>query len=292
MLEVSIEDADRTDLGAFAAASTSVGGVGLSAGLRFDRITSTNRGGYFGDDERSDSAVSGFAAVSVPLTEQLELSAQVARGFRDALLSDRYYRGITGRGFITGNPELEPESSRQLDLALRYSLGRVTVAGYGYLYRIEDLIERYREGADYQFRNRGEAEIQGLELEVLAALGRGILGQAAVQWQRGEVLDDGADANDIPSDGIILTLRRDPSFDWWWLARLAAFDRDDRPGPSEQVVPGFATIDLGAGWRLSELFEVQLLGRNLLDRAYLDSPDENAVLAPGRTVELSIRGRL
>ena len=47
-------------------------------------------------------------------------TAQVARGFRDPTLSDRYFRGPTGRGFITGNPDLEPETSLQCDGALRY----------------------------------------------------------------------------------------------------------------------------------------------------------------------------
>jgi outer membrane receptor protein involved in Fe transport len=291
--EVSIEDANRSDLGLFAGLSTSLGPVGLSGGLRFDRVASENRGGYFGDDSRSENAVSGFAALTVPLAERLELSLQVARGFRDALLSDRYYRGVTGRGFITGNPNLDPETSRQLDLALRCASGRFTVAGYGYLYRIDDLLERYKIESDYFFRNRGKAEIKGAELEVLAALGRGLLAQAAVQWQRGEILDDGSDANDVPSDGVILTLRRDPSVGrFWWLARAAVWARDDRPGSSEQVVPGYATVDLGVGRRLSSAIEIQLLGRNLLDRSYLDSSDENAVLAPGRSVELTLRGSL
>ncbi len=289
-LEVSIEDASRTDLGAFAVGSVQIGRVGLSAGLRADQIESKNSGGYFGNDSRSESAISGFASATVPLAERLELSAQVARGFRDALLSDRYYRGLTGRGFITGNPELEPETSRQLDLALRYTFGSMTVAGYGYLYRIRDLIERFRESGDYYFRNRGESEVKGFELEALAALGGGLLGQLAVQWERGEVKDDGSDANDVPSDGVIVTIRRDPSMSWWWLARLAFFARDDRPGPSERVVPGYTTFDAGLGYRLTGSLELQLLGRNLFGRSYLDSADSSAVLAPGRAVEFTIRG--
>lgn len=289
-LEVSVKDAEKSDLGVFAGASTSVGSVGLSGGLRLDRIEARNRGGYFGDDDRSDTALSGFVAATVPLADQLELSAQVARGFRDALLSDRYYRGITGRGDITGNPDLEPETSRQLDVALRYTPGQVTVAGYAYWYRIEDLIERYKTGGDYFFRNRGEAEIRGFELEVLATLGHGVLAQAAVQLQRGEIRDDGSDANDIPSDGVILTLRRDPAASWWWLVRGAVYARDDRPGASERVVPGYAALDLGVGIRIAPGLEAQLLGRNLLDRSYLDSADENAVLAPGRSLEVTLRG--
>jgi len=289
-LEVSVEDASRSDLGVFAAASVTVARFGLSAGLRADRVESKNTGGYFGDASRSETAVSGFVAGTVPLTERLELSAQLARGFRDALLSDRFYRGLTGRGFITGNPDLEPETSRQLDLALRYTYGSVTVAGYGYLYRIRDLIERYRESGDYYFRNRGESEVRGLEIEAVAALGNGLLGQLAVQWGRGEVKDDGSDANDVPPDGVIVTLRRDPSMSWWWLARMAAFARDDRPGPSEQVVPGHLTVDAGIGTRLTSSLELQVLGRNLLDRSYLDSADASAVLAPGRALEVTLRG--
>ena len=104
------------------------------------------------------------------------------------------------------------------------------------------------------------------------------------------MLDDGTDANDVPSDGVILTMRRDPSLRWWWLARVGAFARDDRPGPSERVRPGFAVLDASLGMRLSDMVQVQLLGRNLLDADYLVSADENAVPAPGRTFELAVRG--
>ena len=43
------------------------------------------------------------------------MTAQVARGFRDPILSDRFYRGPVGRGFIEGNPDLKPETSLQFD---------------------------------------------------------------------------------------------------------------------------------------------------------------------------------
>ena len=47
---------------------------------------------------------------------------QVARGFRDPVLSDRYFRGPSGRGFITGNPDLDPETSVQFDVGVRYTV--------------------------------------------------------------------------------------------------------------------------------------------------------------------------
>ena len=79
-------------------------------------------------------------------------------------------------------------------------------------------------------------------------------------------------------------------FRWWWLVRGAVFADDDRPGPTEQDRPGYGVVDLGAGWRLSRALEIGIIGRNLFDTSYLSSGDEDAVLAPGRSVQISLRG--
>jgi len=290
--EIAIESARRDDIGLFAALSQSLGGVDFSAGVRGDSVRSKNRGGYFGDDSTDHSDMSGFLAATIKLAPSFHATVQVARGFRDALLSDRYYRGESGRGFITGNPDLEPESSRQLDVALRYRSGSFQLAGYAYLYRISDLIERYRDDGDYYFRNRGEAEIKGVEIEASLALGDGYGLQVGAHILRGEIRDDGSPTDDIPAPGIFAVVRRETSSRWSWMLRGAAYDRDDRPGPTEQVVSGYAVLDAALGWRLSEAVELRLLGRNLLDKAYLASADEDAVLAPGRSLQLALRGTL
>ena len=76
------------------------------------------------------------------------------------------------------------------------------------------------------------------------------------------------------------------------MARGAAFMRDDRPGPTEQEVAGYGVLDAGAGYRVTDWLELSVLGRNLLDHSYLGSSDEAAVLAPGRSLQLVLRGRL
>ncbi len=288
--EVSIRSARRDDLAVFAAASATVGRLGVAAGVRADEVQTRTSGGYFGSRDSSDTALSGFAAVTAPLASGLELSLQVARGFRDALLSDRYYRGISGRGFITGNPDLRAETSRQLDAALRWSGGPYRVALYAYDYRIHNLIERYKAGGDYFFRNRGEAGLRGVEIEGAVEVGQGTLVQVGLQAERGEVLDDGAPTDGVPSHGGFLVVRREVGGRWWWLGRLAAYLRDGRPGPTEQVVPGYATLDAGLGYALNDALRVQLDGRNLLDRSYLASADAASVPAPGRSILVSLRG--
>ncbi len=288
--EVSIEDAARRALGAFGLLEGRLlSWLVLSGGIRRDHVLARNEGGYFGDHETSHGATSGaLALVAGPLLGAT-LTAQASRGFRDPTLSDRYFRGVSGRGFVTGNPDLEPETSRQYDLALRRP-GRVRAALYLYRYEIRDLIERYREGTDFYFRNRGRALIRGIELEAQADLGRGFSAELGAQAADGRALDDGTPLADIPAEGLTLTLRKA------WGARGAAWvratlhDRRDDPGPTEKPIPGYGVLDAGATLRLVEGLEARLVVGNAFDHAYFATPDEAGVLAPGLRAALTVHG--
>ncbi len=184
---LSVDNARRTDVGLFGSLDTPLPrGFVASVGVRGDRVTTTNRGGYFGDRTTSNGAASGFVALTSPTVHGFSMTGQVARGFRDPTLSDRYYRGPTGRGFITGNPDLSPETSLQFDGAIRYTAAGWRGAVYVYRYRIDDLVERFVSAPDFfDFRNRGRARIQGVELEAQADLGRGFTLAATGQITRG-----------------------------------------------------------------------------------------------------------
>lgn len=285
---VSIESARRVDAGVYASVEAPVGNaLSLSGGLRGDAVGTRNQGGYFGDRETDNGTVSGFAAVTAGPFSGFSATGQVARGFRDPTLSDRYYRGPTGRGFITGNPDLDPETSLQLDLTLRYSSGGFRAVVYAYEYRIDDLIERYQTAPDFfLFRNRGEARIRGIEAEVQARLPARFSLELTGHLLRGEALDDGTGLADVPPATLTARLRRDFGRAWAWV-RTAAYGRLDHPGPTEQERPAYALVDAAAGVRLGPA-ELSVLGRNLLDEAYLVSPDSRAVLAPGITGVVSV----
>jgi len=289
--EVAIDNARRDDLGLFTAMNRDWDRWKFAAGLRFDSIRTVNRGGYFGDISTSYTDFSGFLALTRALGAGVEATLQFARGFRDPLLSGRYYRGITGRGFITGNPDLDPETSRQIDLAIRWRRESLAFAGYAYGYRIDNLIERYREDGDFFFRNRGAGEIIGLEVEANWIVSRQLELQLGAHWIQGEVVDDRSPTDDVPPPGVTAVIRGKPSEKLWWMVRGAAYTAHDRPGPTEQARPGYAVLDAGFGWRLSRALELGIVGRNLFNRSYLTSADEDAVLAPGRSVRISVRGR-
>lgn len=287
----AIEDASQVLSAGFAAWDRPLGeAMTVGLGLRGDRIQTRNRGGFFGSRRVNREALSGNLAWTWRVKETVQWVVQAARGFRSPTLSDRYFRGPSGRGFITGNPELDPETSWQLDSRLDWQLGASRFVLSAYRYEIRDLIERYRVENDFYFRNRGQVQISGIELD-----GQGHWGKewswrwsAVRSWGKtasGEAIDD------ILPPHVLGTLRwnRDRFASW---LQVTVFSRHDKPGPTEVERPGFARVDLGASQRFRDTASLSLLVRNVFDRRYTASPDEAADRAPGRTVLLSLSWKL
>jgi outer membrane receptor protein involved in Fe transport len=289
---VSIDDARRSDTGLFGSVEIPVGMlVVAAAGARVDRITTRNRGGFFGDRSTSNAAGSGYGSITAGPFAGVSVTAQVSRGFRDPVLSDRYFRGPSGRGVITGNPDLEPETSLQFDLATRFTARRARFAVFFYQYNIEDLIERYQEETDFFFfRNRGEGRIRGFEVESQLEMGWGLTGEVAAQIARGRLLDDNSFLDDAPADNVSVQLRKAISRGFAQV-RVAAYGEDDRPGPTEIVMPGYTLVDVSGGVPLSRNLDLRALVRNILDESYYASPDARFVLAPGVTGSLTLVAR-
>jgi outer membrane receptor protein involved in Fe transport len=288
-VNVSVDNARRVDTGAYVQTEAAVtSAVRVSAGVRADRVTTTNVGGFFGDRSTSNSAPSGFGAVTLGPFPGFSVTLQVARAFRDPTLSDRYFRGPTGRGFITGNPDLDPETSVQYDLAARYSHSATQLAVYFYQYELRDLIERYQTDVDFFFfRNRGRARVRGFEVEATSALGRGYSIELSAQIARGNALDDDADLDDMSAPSLSVLGRKEFSERVYLQSRVAFHAEDDRPGPSEVAAPGATLVDVSSGWRIRPQLELRGQIRNLLNDEYYASPDPRWVLAPGRSASLT-----
>lgn len=287
---IAVDSARRTDAGVYASVEAAPSpAISIAAGIRGDRVTTTNHRGYFGERSTAHGAASGFAAMTVGGLAGFNATLQVARGFRDPVLSDRYYRGPSGRGFITGNPALDPETSVQIDLGLRYTGSWMRAAAYFYQYRIDDLVERYASDVDsFAFRNRGRARLRGFELEAQATPGWGLSIESAFQTARGRALDDEAYLDDITPEAFSTQVRKDFARRGAFVqARGAWFADDTRPGPTERVAPGYTLLDLAGGLKLVRGVQLRVSARNLLNADYLASQDVRAVLAPGRAVALS-----
>jgi len=272
----------------------------FTAAARIDLATTKNVGGYYGDRSTSATAPSGYLAANVRLGGDWIATLQAARGFRDPTLSDRYFVGTSGRGTAIGNPDLDPETSDQYDFAVRGTAGPARLAGYAYLYRIKDLIERYRDdanpaGAGFPaprnfFRNRGEGEITGLELEASFTLARTLTAGLGAAVVRGKIRDDGSTPNDLPADRLTFSLVQTlPRF--WWRATVVGERRKENIGPTEAITPGVVTLEASVGFDVSRNIELRIHGWNLTDASYPAAPDAVSELAPGRSFALVVAGR-
>lgn len=286
---MSIDTARRVDNGVYASIESAVSPLlVVSGGVRGDYVTTSNDGGHFGDRSTGHGAGSGYGSATVGSFGGFSLTAQVARGFRDPVLSDRYYRGPTGRGFITGNPDLNPETSLQLDLGVRYVSQRFRLATFYYQYRIHDLIERYEATTDFFFlRNRGTARVRGFEVEAQATLPGAIAVDLAAQAAEGRALDDAAYLDDISPVNLMATVRRQFGTRGFGQVRAAFYSDDEHFGPTEMAVPGYTLLDAAVGYQVTKPLELRIQARNLLNETYFASQDVRAVFAPGRSASLA-----
>ena len=110
--------AHRTDTGRLRRGETRGRADALvGGGIRGDYVTTRTPAGTSAIARRATAPARALRRSRSAASAASASPAQIARGFRDPVLSDRYYRGPIGRGFITGNPDLEPETSLQFDLA-------------------------------------------------------------------------------------------------------------------------------------------------------------------------------
>jgi outer membrane receptor protein involved in Fe transport len=288
---LSIDSARRTSVGVFAESFADLTPrARIAGGVRVDGVRNSNAGGYFGDRSASHAALSGLAAFTVLPAAKLALTAQVARGFRDPVLSDRYYRGPVGRGFVEGNPDLRPETSLQLDLLARYECGPLRMVAAAYHYRVTDLVERYAATPTlFLVRNRGRAELQGAEIEVHWGLAAGFRLAATAEVSRGRDADDGVPLDDVaPGAGSVSLTYQGFSSRLVSYGRAKAVSSHDAAGPSEVPTQSYTLVDAGATWRLTSRLEVTGTARNLLNEAYQSSSGPRWVWAPGRHASVTL----
>ncbi len=169
----------------------------LSTGARVTRLEQDQQGSA-SEIEASGSAFVGWAA---NLTDRWDWRVHGGTGWRFPSLSERFFRGTTGRGQVIGNPDLEPERSWTADVGLRWT-GRKAFAEFSAHHTVvDDYIERIDFGEVRRFENVESGSISGAEIS-------GSWHPSSVwtfNWG-GHVLDgdgdNGAPLADIPSDRL------------------------------------------------------------------------------------------
>jgi outer membrane receptor protein involved in Fe transport len=211
----------RGDLGLFLSADyAGIERLDILGGVRYDVLRmSALPLGEASPVVTNDDQATGFLGVSYKLAKDVTAFVNLSRAYRLASINEKYYTGISGRGFIIGNPDLRPEESLNFDAGLRF-LGRRHFFGlYAFRYRINDMIERYRpDPTTYTYGNIEQGRLQGLEFEAEAFLlpGWKVFGNLAAI--RGRSLATDAPLNDVPPFRVYAGTRI-------WKGRLSAWPR-------------------------------------------------------------------
>ena len=108
------------------------------AGGRLDMAAAENAG----RPRRTTRPCTAFSRPGGAARRRLRAGGQAGTGLRFPSLSERFFTGVTGRGFVAGNPALDPERSLNADLGLRWYGDRLFLAGYVFRNEIDDYIER------------------------------------------------------------------------------------------------------------------------------------------------------
>lgn len=282
--EIAFNGGRRGDLGFYLSADYSgIKNLDIVGGLRWDSIAQeANPGGGTEVLKSKRSPWTGFLALSFKITDEFVFFANVSKAYRAPGLSELFYSGITGRGFIIAQPGLRPESSASGDFGLRYIARRLFAGIYGFMYDIDGLIDRYLVAdRTYTYGNVDNARIRGIELEVeyYPVPGWKIFGNAFVA--EGKSRGTGAYINDVPPlrgyFGTRVWIRR------FSLEVSGIFQRKmDHPGPAEISIPGYEYFQFKASyaWRGLNIYGVL---SNAFNTTFIGRPDPAAMEEPGRS---------
>ncbi len=173
-----------------------------------------------------------------------------------------------------GNPDLKPEKIKTTEASLNYRITPGIGAGATYFYN--DITNHIVEWPNptgetvYVFENKDGSEIQGVELELKAALGRDSYLWGNYSYQHGEDKDTGDRLPDIPSQKLTAGLNVGL---WKYLnANIYLIAENDFPraeGDSRDNVPGYYTVNLTLiAKEFFQTLEVRGSVYNLLNKGY------------------------
>ena len=238
------------------------------------------------DHETAGSAVTWNAEYGYTLAGGTQLYGLTGSGFRAPDATDRYGFG--------GNPALEPERSRNLELGVRHRVGRRHSLGLAaFRNDIRDLIEFVTLSYDPfsgENRNVARARIDGIEAsyELDAAPWR-LRVEAVHQDPRNRTTDEVLLRR--ARDSLTVSALRTLGPVELGLDVLAAGERKDFGFPEPVTLDGYVLANLTARWQVSPSLSLLARVENLLDEQYelahtFNTPDRGLYVAvryaPGR----------
>ncbi|MXW16745.1 MAG: TonB-dependent receptor [Gemmatimonadetes bacterium] len=256
-------DTRRTQAAAYFLEEMDLDPLLVSWGLRYDLVGTNPRDENTDSDigeirDRSFHSVSGSVGALYNAGPGLTLGASVARAYRSPDINELYSEGphLAAYSFEVGNPSLEGEIGRGLDVFMRFESGRLRMEAGGF----HNDIKGYVYGEDtgelsrvllpiYQFRSN-HAVFRGIEASVDVHVGGGLAVEGVFSSVRGSLKDTGDPLPLVPPHKGHAALKYERPR-WWVRGEAEVAARQERVGEFETPTDGYTILNASAGVRLT-----------------------------------------
>jgi len=252
--------------------------------------------------DTTDSALSGNIGVIYSLTENVNLTGVIARGYRTPNVQERSFFGpaTTGDTFILQNPDLSPETSWNYEAGFKVRYERAS-GGLNLFYNdLADFISFEFLGEQdpitglelARFANVDRAKIWGVELDLEWIFARWWSVFGSFAYLEGDNDVTGEPLSSIPPWKTVLGIRYERGR-WWAEADLRYVGRQTRLPPSdpdyEDGTESFNVFDLRGGYDFGVGLGFLVSAENIFDELY-NEPFNNRP-EPGRNLRATLRYR-
>ena len=239
------------------------------------------------------------------ITPQLTAYGQYAKGFRSPPYDDatiaftNFAQGYT----VLPNASLQPETSDNFELGLKYSSPRFSGSIAGFYNRYQDFIDTVQIGTtringqslrQFQSKNTMGAEIFGVEAKAeyrFSGKPEGFSVFSAIAFADGNNLESNQALNSVDPWKLVAGLRYQAPSDQWGTDLIATivgqksrFDLTSTPNPFKPA--GFATVDLVSYYNLNANTKLNLGIYNLLNAKVWNWSDVNGLSATDPNLDL------
>jgi len=232
-------------------------------GLRYDWILADplkeDPDSNIGDiRDRSFHSLSGSLGVLYNPVSGLTLGASAVRAFRTPDVNELYSKGphLAAYVFEVGNPDLEGEVGRGIDVFLRFESDRMRAEVTGFYNDIKGYVYGEATGRlsrvllpEYQFLGNN-AVFSGFEAGLEVDMGRGLALEGVASSVEGSLKDSAQSLPLVPPLKGHVALKYERP--WWFVrgeAEMAA--QQDRIGQFETKTDGYVVYNAAAGARLT-----------------------------------------
>ncbi len=297
-------------------------GFALTPGFRFDWFNyNPSAGGGFATNtgvtrfgtlhDRTEAAMSPKLLATYDLTPDVQLYAQLAVGFRAPTVDELYSRfyNPTGRYAQLGNPDLDPEIGRGIEIGANFDTGGLQGRVAAFHTRYQNFIETVTTVdaggfTTFNYTNVSSASISGLEANLIKTFDNGINLHTSLAYTYGRNDDTQERLRSVaPFKAIIGGGWSNDEYGFDLSSTLSSQMTGNDNALTSFDAPGYGIVDLTAWWTPEQVKGLRIQGGvyNIFDQEYYSalavrdvnlsatsSQPKEWYSEPGRTFKISV----